>query len=53
PENKMLKDLLERAKKIVATEKNKEIALRDLRFVRQYNFRQLSFVSDILTRRPR
>ena len=52
PENQMLKNSLERAKKIVVTEKNKEIALRDLRYVKQHNFTQLSFVTDILTRKP-
>ena len=57
PTNEHIRDLekktLERAKYIVVTEKNKELALRDLRFVGQHNIAQLSFVSDIITRRPR
>ena len=53
PENHKLKNSLERAKKIVAIEKNTELALLNLLFVKQHNFRQISFVTDILTRRPR
>jgi len=52
PENKKLKNTLERAQKLVVTEK-KYIALLHLRYVREHNFAQLSFISDILTRRPR
>ncbi len=53
PENRKLKNSLERAQKIVAIETSKLLALHELRVVRQHNLAQLSFVSDILTRRPR